>query len=103
MIIFGVLIGFIIFSYACNKMGEQPKIGMNIYVYLSKKEVFHLHHWLIALIILFILSITIYFGDGNFNLPIIQITIGFLIGMFLSGIKYSDRFHFIENIQSLNI
>ena len=103
MIIFGVLIGFIVFSYACNKMGEQPKIGMNIYIYLSKKEVFHLHHWLISLIILFILFVTIYFSGGDFNLPIIQITIGFLIGMFLSGMKYDDKFDFIEKIKSLNV
>ena len=96
-IITGLLLS-IIYSYIFlpKKEKEPPTISPTLYpimfkgmimLPISKKKCFHLHHWIINLFIL-IVSLFIY---------IPRIIIGFSIGLFLQGLSYKDRFHFIIN------
>jgi len=96
-----VIIGFLlsmIYSYLVlpKKEKKAPKINPTIYpiifkgmimIPISKEKCFHIHHWIINLFIL-IISLFIY---------IPKIIIGFSLGLFLQGLSYNDRFHFIIN------
>ena len=59
--------------------------GMIIIPY-NKKKALHIHHWISCLTIL-ILKLIINISD---------FFTGFLLGLFLQGISYSDRFKFIR-------
>ena len=59
--------------------------GMIIVPY-NKSKAIHFHHWIIYLLICFT-SIFV-------NIP--RILIGFSIGLFVQGITYKDRIHFIR-------
>ena len=96
-VIIGLLLS-VIYSYLVlpKKEKEAPKISPTLYpiifkgmmmIPISKEKCFHIHHWIINLFIL-IISLFIY---------IPKIIIGFSLGLFLQGLSYKDRFHFIIN------
>ena len=96
-LIIGLLLS-IIYSYIVlpKKEKDSPKINLTIYpivfkgmimIPISKEKCFHMHHWIINLFIL-IISLFIY---------IPKLIIGFSLGLFLQGLSYKDRFHFIIN------
>ena len=96
-----VIIGLLlsgIYSYLVLPKKEKghPRISPTLYplifkgmimIPISKEKCFHMHHWIINLFIFFI-SLFIY---------IPKLIIGFSLGLFLQGLSYKDRFHFIIN------
>ena len=96
-LIIGLLLA-VIYSYFILPKKEKgsPKINPTVYpiifegmilIPISKEKCFHIHHWIIYLLI-FILSFFI-------NIP--EIIIGFSIGLFLQGLFYKDSLEFIVN------
>jgi len=97
LFILGLFIAFI-YSYKIlpNNEGETPLItitqypiiykGMIIIPYTSTYAI-HIHHWIICLII-YIISMYIYMYN---------IIKGIIIGLFIQGILYKDRFNIICN------
>ena len=92
--LFGLIIA-VIYSYLIlpRQSGGIPKYKYTLYpifnksriiIPISKKKAFHIHHWIICLNILIF--------KKNIN-PII---FGFLFGLFIQGLFYTDAFVIIK-------
>lgn len=89
----GLLLSYL-YSYLIlpKNEGDEPNIKVTIYpifykgmviIPYSKKKAIHLHHWITSI---FIIVSTFKIND---------ILFGFLLGLFLQGIQYKDRFEII--------
>ncbi len=77
------------------EVNELPKIKLTIYPFVwqgmviipfSKKQAIHIHHWVIHLLLFYIIN--------KLSLP--TILSGFTFGLFIQGLSYPDHFSFIE-------
>ncbi|MBL7058826.1 hypothetical protein ISS08_00010 [Candidatus Pacearchaeota archaeon] len=75
----GVVLGLIIFEIFSGE--KEGRIGLFILLLKTKHHSYHLHHWMISLIILLLLIIT------NWKNYFVY---GFLIGSIIQGLKYHD-------------
>tara|TARA_B100000902_G_C26983661_1_gene751522 strand:+ start:16 stop:312 length:297 start_codon:yes stop_codon:yes gene_type:complete len=93
-IILGIILA-IIYSYIILPREEKgkPKLDINIKGFIKngmiifeyKKYIFHIHHWIICLLLL------IFFQKYLHN-----IINGLLIGLFIQGLLYKDCFEIIK-------
>ena len=81
MLIIGFIIGFFIVEILSGK--REGKIGLFILFLKTKHHTYHLHHWLVALILFALLTILEITND---------FVSGILIGVFIQGLTYKD-FH----------
>lgn len=88
--IIGVIIGFTLFYFfGAEKEGAKPKIGFNMIFYFGEKNCFHIHHWMLFLLIALIITIVVIFGRFYFN-PVIFFLYGLLLGASLEDLRYKD-------------
>ena len=80
-LIIGFIIGFFVVHTFSGK--KEGKIGLFILLLKTKHHTYHLHHWIVALILLVLL---IFLQVTNSFLH------GILAGVFIQGLTYKD-FH----------
>ena len=78
-LIIGIIIGFFIFEVFSGR--KEGKIGNSILILETKKYDYHLHHWMIFLLILIILLAIEYHNDFIY---------GLVIGIIVHGLTYKD-------------
>lgn len=96
--IISFIIGFSIFAlYRAPKEGTSPVIGMNIALLLpDHKHCFHMHHWIIALLICIIIRLSHRFSDCSES-GFIYCIYSFLTGCALTNfVFYDDAFNLIQ-------
>lgn len=97
-----------------RRSGNPPKMNITIYpilyngmiiIPISKNKAIHLHHWIfLSIVVLFLKK---YFKNKN----LLEILIGFFLGLIIQGLTYNDAYDFIiknpyykfSNISSLSI
>ena len=71
------MIGFLVANiFAGKKEGRKPRLILK-----TRNHNYHLHHWIIALVILIFLIVLKYFNDFVY---------GVLIGVIIQGLTYKD-------------
>ena len=83
-LIIGFAVGFFVLKITSGK--KEGEIGLCILLLKTNHRTYHLHHWLIALIILVVLIIL---GISN------DFVFGILIGAFIQGLTYKDFYEFV--------
>ena len=114
-----VILGFflsIIYSLLLlpRRSGNPPKLSITLYpilynsmiiIPISKNKAIHLHHWIF-------LSVIVLFLNKYFkNKKLLEILVGFFLGLIIQGLTYNDAYDFIiqnpyykfSNISSLSI
>lgn len=81
------ILSFIISLFIQNKQGNT--IG-SFFIKVSETTCFHLHHWIISIILILFL----YYVAKPF--PYKKNIIAIIAGFGLAGLKYSDRFHCLK-------
>lgn len=84
-----VLIFFIVFAIFQPKQGNKPKIGKNLLIYDKNEMCYHIHHWILSLIIMILIISIVLISKGLFNTAIV-IILGAFSGIMLSGFLYKD-------------
>ena len=83
-----------IYFFICNNEGQPPKYKINCDDFFINGSFYigsrHIHHWLIFLVILFILISYYIFYPSNMG----KFFLGFSILMILHGLSYGDCFVF---------
>jgi len=85
--IIGFVLGFFLAYLFSGKKSGQKGILKPLIIF-TKKYNFHIHHWIISVIILIILIAFKYY-DWFFY--------GILIGIFIQGLTYKDFYKIISN------
>ena len=83
-LLIGMVLGLVIFEILSGE--KEGRIGIFILLMKTKHHTYHLHHWIISLVVLLIL-VTL-----NYHNYFIY---GFLIGALIQGIKYHDFYRII--------
>jgi len=92
--IIGLLVGYTLFYiFGAEKEGGKPKIGFNMIFYLGEKNCIHIHHWVLCLLAVLIITIVVIFCRFYFN-PVILFLYGFLLGASLEDLRYKDFLQF---------
>lgn len=84
-----LFIFFIIFAIFQPKQGHKPKIGKNLLIYDKNGLCYHIHHWMLSLIVILLIISIVLISKGLFNTAII-IILGAFSGIMLSGFLYKD-------------
>jgi xanthine/uracil permease len=84
-----VFIFFIVFAIFQPKQGHKPKIGKNLLIYDKNGLCYHIHHWMLSLIVILLIISIVLISKGLFNTTII-IILGAFSGIMLSGFLYKD-------------
>ena len=88
--IVGFIVGFMFFTIITNMINHDKKYS--IIIPICGKN-FHLHHWLLCLIILIIVGFySVSQNPLRISENILVFTIGFLIGSIIHGLTYNDCF-----------
>jgi len=83
------IIFFVIFASCQPKQGQDPKIGKNFLIYDKNGMCYHIHHWIISMIIMILIISTVLISKGLFNTAI-TIILGVFSSIMLSGFIYND-------------
>jgi len=84
LLIIGIIVGFTLFELFSGR--KEGKVGIFILFLKTKKHAYHIHHWIVSLIILIILL--------SFSIKI-PFLLGFLIGSIIQGWTYKDFYKFL--------
>lgn len=84
-----IFVFFIIFAIFGPKQGKKPKIGKNLLIYDKNGMCYHIHHWILSLIIIILVISIVLISKGLFNTAI-MIILGVFSGIMLSGFLYKD-------------
>lgn len=84
-----VFIFFIVFAIFQPKQGKHPTIGKNLLIYDKNGMCYHIHHWILSLIIMILIISIVLISKGLFNTTIV-IILGAFSGIMLSGFLYKD-------------
>lgn len=96
----GFIIGLIFVKLIFNnKEGEPHKLPLNIGSFIKNGSIYimdkHIHHWLIALIILvFTIPYQIKFKSNLYKIKSISVLNGFLVLFGIHGLSYKDYLEF---------
>lgn len=80
LIVLGVVIGFLCGMFFAGKSVGQ-KGRLQSLTFKIKQYTIHMHHWIIATVMLFVLVFTHFYND---------VIVGFLLGLIVQGLTYSD-------------
>ena len=84
LLLIGMILGLVIFEILSGE--KKGRIGIFILLLKTKHHTYHLHHWIISLIVLLFLVTINYRNDFVY---------GFLIGAFIQGVKYHDFYRIV--------
>lgn len=91
-LLIGAITGFsTLWVTGASKPGEEPRVGLNALLFGGRigGPCLHIHHWILAFIIIFITVLVVWLSQGRFNMPILFF-IGFFIGAALEDLRYPD-------------
>ena len=77
------------------RQGEDTKngIGAKVFLRVGRRRCFHIHHWVLCLVVLAVSAWTAWASCGSFTAHV-AVLVGLLLGVAASDLVYSDAFVF---------